>query len=470
MPIPEHTSRAPYVYVFRAHQSEEHVELVRDFATMLRVEAGIEADVKEWRAAQRTDEVADEIARFRDADFVLVVASPDMRRLMDSSEQGPIGDTTHVGAALARNRLAGNLREELRRMLPVVLPDATPEHIPRMLRSYATNFYQIKEFDIDSDGVQDLLHVLLETPRHARPPRGMPYQVVPGSWDPPVGHVGADADVLLRSGATVVLGQSTYLVCGEVEEPSQERGPAILRQARALLLGDPNEQVWLRQVERRADARSAGEACAALEKEHELLGTIGPEHDALPRSLALVDTDRTRTLVLGWPRSTTPPDGFETLADYIPRPTELDSTAVRRTLQALSGLCRPLEALHRHHCTHRELAPHTIVRIDEDHLALRDLGAAGRPARPGIDRSGYQAPEQTHHGRAKIGPWTDVFRLAAVAYHMISGRLPDEPAPLPTSAVCPFVPERAAAAIDAALHPDITQRPTVAELAAALRM
>lgn len=436
---------------------------------MLRT-VGINADIKEWRDVQRTDEVADEIARFQRADFILVVASPEMRRLMDSTEQGPVGDTTHVSAALARDRLARNLRDELKRMLPVVLSDATVDDIPRMQRSYSTSFYQICDFDVDDKDFRNLLHVLRGVPQHAEPPLGRPYPLPSELWQPDAIQAEAPSDVILRDGATVVLDGRMYLVHDQVEAPDGEGGPAVLRQARALLIGDPNERVWLRQVERKADARDASEAFAALGRESELLDKIRTEHATMPRPAALVDEGRTRTLVLEWPSRNVPPKDFETLADYVPHPGELDSTVVRRGLEALAGLCPLLEALHQQQCTHRELAPHTIVRIDEDRLALRDLGAAGRPARPGGDKSGYRAPEQTLRARAEIGPWTDVFRLAAVAHHLISGRLPDEATALPVRAVCPVVPDRAAAAIDAALHPDPARRPAIHELAAELRM
>ncbi|MBB5159256.1 hypothetical protein BJ970_006855 [Saccharopolyspora phatthalungensis] len=437
---------------------------------MLRLEAGVAADLKEWRTAQRTDEVADEIAQFQKADFVLVMASPEMRRLMDSTQQGPVGDTTHIGAAQARDKLAGDLRKELKRMLPVVLRDATAADIPRILQRNSATFYPIRELDVDSDGVQDLLHALHDVPRHAKPPLGIWTPPAAGPWEAPGGQQAESVDVVLQPGAVIVLGEHTYLVHGEVETPAGEGGPAVLRQAPALRLGDPNERVWLRQVERKADTRGTREAFAALEKEHELLAELDGRRHAAPRQSALVDAGRTRTLVLAWPRRNAPAEDFQTLADHVPHPNELDSIAVRRTLHALAGLCCPLAALHRHQCTHRELAPHTIVRIDDGHLALRDLGAAGRPALPGEDGSVYRAPEQTRLRRGRIGPWTDVFRLAAVAYHLISGQVPDEARPLPTRAVCPVAPDQAATAIDTALHPDPARRPAVAELATAFRM
>nr|WP_246300191.1 SEFIR domain-containing protein [Actinopolyspora biskrensis] len=461
---PGETTRSPQVYVFHANDTAEHFDTVHQFATMLRMRAGIAAELEEWSPPQRTDQVVAELQRFAEADFVLVVASPEMKRLMDTLHQGESRRT--IGASLARNNLAEDLPGALRQMLPVVLPGATPADIPRMLFSYSADCYEIDEIETDDDDVQKLLHALYDRPLHAKPPLGPPHPVA--AEPRPAGSTPADpsAEVLLRPGATVVLGGRTYLVHDGVETPSGEGGPEVFRQAPALLIGEPNERVWLRQVERKS--RCTGESFATLAGEHDLLAEIGQEQETVPRPLALLDEGRTRTLVLAWPRRDAPPEHFETLADYVPHPAELDPIVVRRTLEALAGLAAPLESLHDRGRSHRELAPRGIVRIDEENLALRDLGAAARPAVPG-ERATYRASEQTHRGRCQIGPWTDAFQLAAVAYHQISGHRPGDERPVPVRQACPLVPETARASIDAALDPDPFRRPTVTDLAAAFR-
>jgi hypothetical protein len=465
--VPDQTGRSPQVYVFSAQQPEEHAALAREFAEMLREDAGIDAEIADWRSPSRRDRVVDAIKNFEAADFHLVIASQEMRRLMDSTEQGAPGDTGHLTAAMLRDGLAGNFRARLARTLPVVLPGATEADLPRILLQYSTDIYPIRNIDADSDDVQKLLRALVESPEHARPPQGV--RSAPGTAPQltPGGKREKSADLLLRPGAVIELGGHDYLIHGDVESPSSDGAAAVLRQARALRLGDQIERVWLRQVEQKAGGI---DAFAALTRERELLDALKCAPGTFPAPFDLVNAGNTRTLVLTWPRRDVPPDDFDTLVDYIPSPAELDSVAVRRTLWALAGLCGPLAALHRHDRSHRELAPRTIVRIDDEHLALRDLGAAGRQAHPGEGGPDYRAPEQTRLRSGRVGPWTDVYRLAAVAYHLISGRMPEGAAPLPTRVVCPVVPDQAATAIDSALLPAPARRPALAELATAFRM
>ncbi|MEU5845309.1 hypothetical protein [Saccharopolyspora shandongensis] len=463
MPNPEESARSPRVYVFHAGDSEQHVARVIEFATMLRLRAGIDANLPEWGPPQRTDQVVAEKRRFDEAEFVLVVASPEMRRLMDSTQPGDPRVTT--GAFLTRDDLARDLSTSLKQKLPVVLPGSTTADIPRMLASYSTDKYEISIIDIADKDVQKLLRALLDNRLHAKPPLGPRYPI---ARDPEQHHsTNADppaAEVLLLSGEKIVLDGRTFLVLDGVENPGGKGGPEVLRQAPALLIGEPNEPVWLRQAERKT--RCAGEICAALAEERDLLTEISQEQQAVPRPLALLDEGRTRTLVHSWPRSSH--RRFETLAEYIPSPDELDSITVRRTLAALAGLAAPLESLHHRGRSHRELAPGSIVRIDDENLALRDLGGSARPPVPG-EPAPYPAPEQTLRAHGAIGPWTDVFQLAAVAYHQISGHRPHDSNPLPARLVCPVAPEDARASIDAALAPVPANRPTVAELAAAFR-
>ncbi|MEV0053549.1 hypothetical protein AB0H34_23990 [Saccharopolyspora shandongensis] len=463
----DQAGRPPKVYVFSAQQPEEHAALVRKFAEMLRMDAGIDAEIAAWRSPHRRDRVVDAIKDFETADFHLVIASREMRRLMDTTEQAAPGDTGHLTAAMLRDGLAGNFRAGLRRTLPVVLPDATRADLPRILLQHSTDTYLIRDIDADSEDVRKLVRALVESPEHARPPRGA--QSTPGTAPQvtPGGDRARSADLLLRTGAVIELGGHDYLIHGDVESPSGDGTAAVLRQARALRLSEPIERVWLRQVERKA---AGTDAFAELTRERELLDALECDPGTFPAPLDLVNAGNTRTLVLAWPRRNVPPVDFDTLVDHIPSPAELDSITVRRTLWALAGLRDPLAALHRHDHCHRELAPHTIVRIDDEHLALRDLGAAGRQARPGEGGPDYQAPEQTRRRSGRVGPWSDVYRLAAVAYHLISGRLPEDVAPLPAHVVCPVVPDQAATAIDAALLSDPAHRPALAELATAFQM
>lgn len=100
---------------------------------------------------------------------------------------------------------------------------------------------------------------------------------------------------------------------------------------------------------------------------------------------------------------------------------------------------------------------------------LRDLGLAARGHEPGEGPADYQAPEQRLRSYRRAGPPTDVYQLAAVAYHLIAGRPPNAETPLPVRAQVRDVPERISRALDAALARAPTERPDIRSLGTTLR-
>jgi hypothetical protein len=100
-------------------------------------------------------------------------------------------------------------------------------------------------------------------------------------------------------------------------------------------------------------------------------------------------------------------------------------------------------------------------------LVLRDLGLAGCRALPGEGPFGYQAPEQLRRTWDRPGPPTDVFQLAALAYHLLGGQRPATNNPLPLRHYRGDLPEQVGKAVDAALSADPSARPRSAELGAA---
>jgi len=147
----------------------------------------------------------------------------------------------------------------------------------------------------------------------------------------------------------------------------------------------------------------------------------------------------------------------------------MDSWRLFRFLGGLAGLCGTLAWLHDQGAAHRHLTPAGIIVLDDGRLVLRDLGLAARGPEPGEGPADYQAPEQRRQARYRPGPRTDVYQLAALAYHLVAGCPPLARTPLPVRAQAPGVPERAAVALDAALSPEPAERPDISALGGALR-
>ncbi|MGV9362081.1 SEFIR domain-containing protein [Amycolatopsis sp. NPDC003731] len=447
---------SPRIYVSYAHDSAEHDRAVREFATFLREKAGVDAQLDVWYTDRRRDWTAWTIGRLREAEFVLAIASPQYKHIVDGRVPSAAGSAKVLEAAMLRDNLARDLPGETRRILPVVLPGHDAGEIPECLCAHSTTHYAVEELTLP--GVRNLLAALAGTPLYEMPPL-VPFVVPEHGVDPVVVGVRPAPSrpaELLTAEAEVEIGGVRYLVHGDPLED------AALRQARALRLGPPHEDVWLRQVDVRRETPAALAASAALTRERDLLTAL--RGNGFPAVRELVRENGVVTLVTAWPGSKS-----ATLADFVPQPAEvIDAWRSRRTLSGLAGLGRTLTLLHARGATHRLLTPAGLVRFDDGRVVLRDLGLAGTDFRPGEGTPPYQAPEQRVRSAGRVGPWTDVRQLAAVAYHVVTGFAPDPAVPVPVRQFATALPERAAVAIDAALATDPASRPAMRFLAAAL--
>ena len=104
-----------------------------------------------------------------------------------------------------------------------------------------------------------------------------------------------------------------------------------------------------------------------------------------------------------------------------------ESELRRWLIQMLDGL----EAVHRQGVLHGNLTPDSvIVRARDGRLLLLDFAAARQAAGGGVRAlagalTPYAAVEQYRVDGVNLGPWTDVYAVAAIAYRCISGTPPE---------------------------------------------
>lgn len=161
---------APRVFVSYSHDTEEHKELVRRFATFLREEAGVDVHLDRWYDTERRDWSSWAIDQLTRADFILVIASPDYKRRADGFAKPEEGRGAQFEAAILRNEVTRNLIEQTKRILPVVLPGRSIDDIPLFLTGYSATHYVISKFTLD--GITDLLVAFTGQGEHPMPSLG----------------------------------------------------------------------------------------------------------------------------------------------------------------------------------------------------------------------------------------------------------------------------------------------------------
>lgn len=101
-----------------------------------------------------------------------------------------------------------------------------------------------------------------------------------------------------------------------------------------------------------------------------------------------------------------------------------------RAARVVGQLASALDAAHGRGLVHRDVKPANVLLTNEDHPYLTDFGITKRlDATTAATRSGevlgtldYIAPEQIRGER--LGPWTDVYALGCVLFHLLTGRVP----------------------------------------------
>lgn len=269
-----------------------------------------------------------------------------------------------------------------------------------------------------------------------------------------------------RGGDTRRFGTDCYLIH---DEPSGRRSPDhawTWQEGTADQIEPRPGRVWLRQVRVLRPTPAADECRAALRAQARLLASMEGIAD-VPRLLDVHEEVDATTVV------TAQPPGPTWRERYGPRSAPLDRIVAAGALAAAVPLCSTLAELHRRGHSHRALTPDAILLVDRSRRAvLRDIGLAALPPTAGEGPSASRAPEQAHPlGRGAVpGPRTDVYQIANILYHTMTGHPPTGASSPPVRATNPDVPQRLDELLRMALDADPLRRPRdIGRFVAALR-
>ncbi|MGD0605263.1 MAG: toll/interleukin-1 receptor domain-containing protein [Streptosporangiaceae bacterium] len=158
------------VFISYAHDDPAHEERVRDFWLFLRGH-GVDARLDLAAAGRRVDWAEWTTREVRDADRVLVIASPEYKRRAEGDAKSDVGQGVQWEARMIREVFYANQRLGLDRVVPVVLPGGTPKDLPLWLAPASTAHYVVREFTVA--GAEALLRLLTEQPLEIVPTLGI---------------------------------------------------------------------------------------------------------------------------------------------------------------------------------------------------------------------------------------------------------------------------------------------------------
>jgi hypothetical protein len=424
----------PRVFISYAYDSEQHKRQVHAFASFLRAEGGIDVRFDQWDTSQRRDWSVWMLKQFREAGFVIVVASPAYKRRAEGGALPADGRGVQFEAALLRDLITMDRTEWLPKILPVILPGGSIADLPTFLQPYSASRYQVESITID--GMDELYRVITGQPRHPTPAVGRlvtlpPLATPPSPW---------------RSGQECRLGTEDYRIVEADDERYAPDESWFERRAVAERLTAPTRLVELRQVCVLRTDDSARRRRTALVDEGTLLSALA-DVPGIPDVLSQEVEPRQVTIVLSRPDA-------PTLRDLYGPPRAPSDTAPRMVAARVAGfmrtmylLCRLVDTLHQQGHSHRTLTPDAVFLVDSGRTPmLRDIGLATVDPVPGEGVPPYRAPEQLHPDRGtKPGPRTDVFLLATIIQETLATLDDPSLAPRPaflTDALSPIAHDR----------------------------
>jgi hypothetical protein len=180
---------AVFISYAREPDDPAHEESVIRLWTFLR-ENGLDARLDLGEASERRDWALWMGRQLREADYVLVIASPGYRRGAEGRGAAHEERGVQWEARLIRDAFYAD-PQAVSRFVPVVLPGQSVAGVPDFLGPATSTVYPVSDFTVE--GAEPLLRLLTNQPEILRPPLG-PVPVLKPRPVPPPGRQ-PDADV-----------------------------------------------------------------------------------------------------------------------------------------------------------------------------------------------------------------------------------------------------------------------------------
>ena len=203
------------VFISYAHDDREHEERVRGLWVFLRA-CGVDARLDLAAAADRVDWAEWMTREVRDADRVLIVASPAYKRRAEGDAGPGEGRGVQWEARLIRDLFYADQSDGIKRFIPVVLPGCSGQDIPAWLAPASAAHYRVTEFTVA--GAEALLRMLTGQPGVVASPLGV-VPVLPPEGSAAVGVAGrrgVHTEVVIEAGLAGGVVESAVWAAGSL--------------------------------------------------------------------------------------------------------------------------------------------------------------------------------------------------------------------------------------------------------------
>ena len=216
------------VFISYAHGNLGHEGLVRELWVFLRA-CGIDARLDLAAAQDRVDWAAWMTREVRDADRVLVIASPAYKQRAEGGAEPDKGRGVQFEARLIRDLFYADQDAGMARFIPVVLPGGSAADIPLWLAPASAAHYKVNEFTIA--GAEGLLRVLTGQPAVLVPDLGQVPLLPPLAAGTPaaggaVGRPGMHNEVMIEAAISGGVVESAVWAAGSLAGRCRSPVPA----------------------------------------------------------------------------------------------------------------------------------------------------------------------------------------------------------------------------------------------------
>ncbi|WP_410628115.1 SEFIR domain-containing protein [Amycolatopsis sp. cmx-8-4] len=150
-------NRSPRVFISYAHDNAVHNEAVRILWHLLR-NNGIDAELDLHAAQQRQDWAAWHQQQIQEADFTLIIASPEYKSQSEGNTEPTQGRSVHWESLLIREEMYRDRQSALKKFLPVILPDHSVDDLPAWLNPGTATSYTVNI--LSTEGITALLRIM----------------------------------------------------------------------------------------------------------------------------------------------------------------------------------------------------------------------------------------------------------------------------------------------------------------------